>query len=130
MRKFIRPTNMALGAAAASAYSLGILADGVLWLAGQVAKDAAGAVVGIGDPAAQAEQVYENIKTLVEAAGGTMADVLFTRTYILDRAHRGPIAEVRKRYFPAPDYPCSTLLIVSGLADPNYLLEVEAVAQI
>jgi enamine deaminase RidA (YjgF/YER057c/UK114 family) len=130
VRAFLRPAGFSPEGPLAAGYSHAVLIDGLLLISGQVAKDPAGRTVGIGDPLAQAEQVYANLKAVVEHAGGSMADVVSTRTYLLDRAHRPLVASVRKRYFTAPDYPCNTLLIVAGLADPDFLLEVEAVADL
>jgi len=70
-------------------------------------------------------QVYENIKTVVEAAGGTMADIVDTTVILTDNRDKAAHTAVRKRYFQQP-YPCSTTLI-AGLS-PGYLIEVNAVA--
>ena len=100
----------------------------LVFISGMVARRPDGTVAGVGDVAAQTVQVCENVKAAVEAAGGTMADVVSTTTYITGRPQREVVTEVRHGYFPGPDHPCNTLLIVSGLGLPDYLVEIEAVA--
>jgi enamine deaminase RidA (YjgF/YER057c/UK114 family) len=99
-----------------------------LWIAGQVAVDADGAPVGIGDAERQAEQVWANLKAVLKAAGGGLADLVATNTYIVDRAYRDAATEARRRWLDGTTYPTNTLVIVDGLGRPEYLLEVSAVA--
>lgn len=98
-------------------------------ISGQVPQDSSGANVGTGDINRQADQVLANIKALVEAEGGTMADVCRMVIYTTDRAYFPAIMEARKRYFTAP-YPANTAVVVSGLASPDWLVEIEATAAI
>jgi enamine deaminase RidA (YjgF/YER057c/UK114 family) len=98
-------------------------------VSGQVPQDASGKNVGIGDIAVQADRVLASIKSLVEAEGGTMADVCRMVIYTTDRAHFPGIMEARKRYFKPP-YPANTAVVVSGLASPDWLVEIEATAVI
>lgn len=100
-----------------------------LYIAGQVSVDAQGQIVGVGDVAAQTAQIFENLRVLLAANGATFADLVKTNTYILDMAHRGTIAEVRNRYLTT-EPPTSTLVAVSQLAQPEWLIEVEAVAAV
>jgi 2-iminobutanoate/2-iminopropanoate deaminase len=65
-----------------------------------------------------------------EAAGGTLEDIIDVKLYILDRENRMTLNAIRKRYHPGPNFPCSTMLIVKGLANPDFLLEIAAVAYI
>jgi enamine deaminase RidA (YjgF/YER057c/UK114 family) len=116
-------------AATRSGYGPAVRSGDLVFISGMTARKG-GEVVGKGDFQAQAAQVYDNIKTAVEHAGGTLADVILLRIYLVDRAHRPAHSAVRGRYFPGPDFPCSTLLIISGLADPDFLIEVEAIAHI
>lgn len=127
--EFLKPPGLT-EAATASGYGPMARSGDLVFISGMTARNPQGVTVGKGDPEAQAVQVYENIKTCVEAAGGTLGDVISMRTYLVDRAHRPAHSKVRRRYFPGPNFPCSTLLIVAGLADPDYLLEVEAIASI
>jgi enamine deaminase RidA (YjgF/YER057c/UK114 family) len=130
LRQSYKPAGLSLPHAAQAAYDYAVRAGDMVYISGQVARDANGAPVGVGDFEAQAVQVFENLKIVLASAGGTLADVVDTRMYILDRANRVTLNEVRRRYYPGPDFPCSTLLIVAGLAHPDLLLEIEAVAYI
>ena len=101
----------------------------VLHIAGQVAQDATGALVGKDDIRAQTRQVLENIRTVLAAAGGTMDDVARVTVYVTDMSGLGQIHEVRGQYFRRP-YPASTLVEVKRLVKPDYLIEIDAVAVI
>lgn len=110
-------------------FSHGVVIEGasrVLYVAGQVALDENGELVGRGDPAAQATQALTNLSRIVVAAGGSMADVAKTSLFLVDLDHRGPVGEVRRRFFPG-DPPANTLLVVSSLAEPDFLVEIEAI---
>jgi len=97
-------------------------------VSGQIAvRD--GELVGAGDMAAQAEVCYERIAAIVEAAGGTMANLVETRTYLLDIGRLGEIAAIRHRHLADPP-PTSTAVEISGLAVPGALVEIAAVAVI
>jgi 2-iminobutanoate/2-iminopropanoate deaminase len=110
-------------------YTHGILNQGgkLLFIAGQTASDKDGNVVGKGDIKAQATQVFANLKTVLKAAGGTMDDLVMTTTYIVDREYREGYNEVRKGLYKK-DPPTSTLVIVKGLAHPDYLIEIAGIA--
>jgi 2-iminobutanoate/2-iminopropanoate deaminase len=100
----------------------------MLHFTGQVAQGMPdGRTVGKGDIAAQATQAFENMKNLVESAGGTMADICKMRVYLTTRDHLAPVKEVRRRYFREL-FPATTVLQVAGLDDPDWLIEVEATA--
>jgi enamine deaminase RidA (YjgF/YER057c/UK114 family) len=101
----------------------------MIHISGQVPQDPSGKNIGIGDINAQADRVLASIKALVEAEGGTMADVCRMVIYTTDRSHFPGIMEARKRYFQAP-YPANTAVVVSGLASPDWLVEIEATAVI
>jgi enamine deaminase RidA (YjgF/YER057c/UK114 family) len=98
-----------------------------LYISGQLALDPAGVLVGEGDAEAQAEQCYRNVKTIVEHFGGTMDDVVKITQYITDLAYRPLVARPRDRYLGTPG-PSSTLVVITGLAIPECLVEIEAVA--
>jgi enamine deaminase RidA (YjgF/YER057c/UK114 family) len=102
----------------------------LIFIAGQTAANAAGEVVGEGDLEAQAVQVYENLKTCLEAAGATFADVTKTTTFIVDYTpeKRGVLAAIRQRYYGADNAPASTLVGVQALARPEFMIEIEATA--
>jgi len=112
----------------AAAFSQAVRAGNQLWIAGQIPIDETGATVGLGDPAAQAEQVWRNMAAVLEAAGGDLGDLVATTTWLTDRAWREPITAVRRRWLQGPTYPTNTLVIIDGLARPEYLIEISAVA--
>ena len=110
-------------------YSQGILNSGgkLLFIAGQTASDKDGNVVGKGDIRAQTEQVFANLKAVLKASGGTLDNLVMTTTYITDREYREGYNEVRRgQYKKMP--PTSTLVIVKGLAHPDYLIEIAGIA--
>ena len=107
-------------------------ASELLFLAGQVAVDVDGGLVGEGDAAAQTRQVFENIGKVLRSAGATFGDVVALTTYVVGRESVEPYtsarAEVFDEMFPGEQYPPNTLLVISGLAREEYLVEVTAVA--
>lgn len=100
-----------------------------VYVSGQVAADSAGNVVGVGDYIAQTEQAYENLRVALAAAGATFADVTKMTVYVvgLTPPVRASIGPVRAKFFTTAP-PASTLVGVSALADPGWLIEVEAIA--
>jgi len=113
---------------AGKTYSHGVIVETgrTLYVAGQTARDAQGNVVCKGDAAGQTRQVLENMKRVIEGAGGRMEDVAKTTVYITDIKYREAVGQVRQEYFKS-DRPASTLLVVAGLADPAFLVEIEAI---
>jgi enamine deaminase RidA (YjgF/YER057c/UK114 family) len=110
-------------------YSQGILTESgrLLFIAGQTASDKDGNVVGKGDIEAQATQVFKNIAAVLDEAGGSFDNLVMTTTYITDRKYREGYNRVRQQY-DKKESPTSTLVIVSGLANPDYLIEIAGVA--
>ncbi len=107
-------------------YSQVVRAGNTVYLAGQTSLDAEGRLVGKDDIEAQAVQVFENLRIALASVGASFEDVVQTRTYITDLSYREAMGRVRQRYFQGPP-PASTLLVVKGLASPDYLIEVDAV---
>jgi len=108
-------------------YSHGIIVSGrILFVAGQTALDESGNLVGGEDAAAQARQVLSNLQRVIESAGGRMEDVARTTLYMTRLEDRGPVGEVRREFFPSPP-PANTLLVVSSLAHPDFLVEIDAI---
>lgn len=107
-----------------------ILAGQTVYVAGQVALDAAGSLVGRGDFRAQAQQVFENLKAALAAAGANFSHVVKLNIYLLDRTNLPILREVRDQYVNTSAPPASTLVEVRGLAQEEFLLEVEAIASI
>ena len=112
-----------------SHYTDAVRAGNLLFVSGCVSVDAEGAVVGVGDVVAQARQVFENIRLCLAAAGATFADVVKVTTFLTDIADRARINPVRQEFF-GDARPASTLVEVSALVLPEFLIEVEAVAVI
>ena len=110
-------------------YSQGILVEGgkLLFIAGQTASDRDGNVVGKGDIEAQTHQVFKNLSAVLKEAGGSLENLVTTTTYITDREYREGYNRVRMQYYKT-NPPTSTLVIVKGLAHPDYLIEINGVA--
>ena len=98
-----------------------------IYVSGQVSRDKDGNTVGKGDFAAQAEQVYSNVQTVLAGAGATMQDVVKMNTYLTRQQDLQTNWEIRKRYYTG-EPPAATLVFVSALADPDLLIEVEVIA--
>jgi enamine deaminase RidA (YjgF/YER057c/UK114 family) len=114
---------------AGKTYSHGIIVKGAgrtLYVAGQTSRDARGNVVFKGDAAGQTRQVLENMKKVVEGAGGRMEDIAKTTVYITDIKDRDAVGRVRQEFFKG-DPPANTLVVISALADPAFLVEIEAI---
>ena len=101
----------------------------LVFISGMVAKGADGKVVGIGDIEAQTRQVCDNVKAAVEAAGGTMDDICRVDVYVRNMEHFDKIHKVRREYFKAPP-PASTMVEVTKMTSPDYLIEISAIALI
>jgi enamine deaminase RidA (YjgF/YER057c/UK114 family) len=100
----------------------------IVYIAGQLALDRTGSLVGAGDFRAQAVQVFENLKLALAAVGAGWSDVVKINSYVLDMGHRPIFREVRDRYVNVKAPPASTLVGVTALAIPGALLEIEATA--
>ena len=98
-----------------------------VFVAGQLARDPDGNCVGKGDMRAQIQQVGENIKTCLAAAGASLADIVKTNTYVTDFDEFQKHGDMRLRYF-GPATPTSTTAEVRRLAHPDFTIEVEAIA--
>ncbi len=109
-------------------YSPGTLADGVVYVSGTLALDKDTNVVHVGDAAKQTEYVLEQIKSVIETAGGTMADVTFNQIFLTDWKNYGAINAVYAEYFPG-DKP-ARYCIQCGLVRPDALVEIATTAHI
>jgi enamine deaminase RidA (YjgF/YER057c/UK114 family) len=98
-----------------------------VYIAGQVAFDSTGNVVGGGNFSAQAEQVFTNLRRALASVGGSFSDVVKTTTLITDVKNVPALREIRTRYLDPGQTPANTL-IVAQLVRPELLLEIEAVA--
>lgn len=103
-----------------------------VYIAGQVSIDEHGALVGAGDLAAQTTQVMRNVGLALAAAGASYADIVKITTYVVNYRpeHRPIIGAARASFFPGMPPPASTLVGVSALAMPEWLIEIEAIATI
>ena len=108
-------------------YSHAIQVGNLLFIAGQVALDPNGKLIGKRDSAAQTRQAMENIQALLEAAGATFDNVVKLNVYVLNMADREAMGKARSPFLKPP-YPTSTLVEVRQLANPDFLVEIEAVA--
>ena len=115
-------------------YSAGMAAGpgSLVFVAGQVAMDAEGRVVGEGDVAAQAEQVFRNLQAVLAEAACGLKDVVKFTTFLVRNEDWAPFGEWRRReygrLFPDGVYPPNTGMVVTALARPELLLEIEAIA--
>jgi reactive intermediate/imine deaminase len=107
--------------------ALAVQASRWVFVAGQVPVDAEGRIVGPGDPRAQIRQAFANVQALVEAAGGSLANVVELTIYLRDMAHRPLVTDVRHELLRLP-YPATTMVEVSRLAADDWLVEISAVA--
>jgi 2-iminobutanoate/2-iminopropanoate deaminase len=108
--------------------AIGIEAKGKLvFISGMTSRRPDGSIAGIGDIEAQTKQVCENIKSAVEAAGGTMDDVARVDVYVRNIEHFDKIHKVRREYFKTPP-PASTMVEVTKMVSPDYLIEINAIA--
>ncbi len=106
-----------------------IAPDGrTVYIAGQVAFDSTGKVVGEGDFAAQANQVFRNLQHALESVGGSMAELVKTTTFITDVRHVPALRDIRATYLSRTQPPANTLVAVSSLARPELLIEIEGIA--
>ena len=100
----------------------------IIYVAGQVALDRSGKVVGEGDMRAQAQQTFENLKAALEASGAKFENVVKLNYYVSDIAQLSVVREVRDKFINAVNPPASTAVEVKRLFREPFLIEVEAVA--
>lgn len=130
-RQIINPSELAKP----RGFSHGIVVEGgrLLMLAGQDASDGEGRIVAPGDLIAQYEQVIKNLKTVVEAAGGELQDIVKLNIYVTDcaayRAQLKPLGEIYRAYF-GRHYPAMALFEIKGLFNPAAMIEMEGVAHL
>ncbi|MFM9107393.1 MAG: RidA family protein [Chloroflexota bacterium] len=97
-------------------------------VSGQIPLDAAGALVGRGDPAAQVRQAFANVGRALEAAGAGFGDVVKVQVFLTDMAHLAVLRQVRAEFIDPERPPAMTTVQVAGLVDPEMIVEVDAVA--
>ncbi|MFI1375427.1 RidA family protein [Streptomyces longwoodensis] len=126
-----RPTRIPApeGVAPAAQYAHVVTATGrLVAVSGQLPLDEHGVLVGEGNPAAQARQVFENLRRCLAAAGATFDDVVKLTYFVTDMAHLPAVREARAAHVPDERLPASSAVQVAALVRPEFLLEVEALA--
>jgi len=130
-RSFVEPEGVAPPAGKYS-HAVRVRGGEMLFIAGQIATDVDGNLVGAGDAAAQTRQIFANIDNVLKGAGGSFADVVEFTYYLAGRATVQPFLEARSEVFdevfPTGKYPTATLLVVDGLVREDLLLEISALA--
>jgi enamine deaminase RidA (YjgF/YER057c/UK114 family) len=101
--------------------------DKTLYIAGQVARNVQGKLVGKGDVEAQARQVYTNLRNILEEAGGGLRNIVKTTTILTHYGNVEGYRKIRNEFF-GDIMPPNTLLIIESLASPDFMIEVEAIA--
>ncbi|MES2750559.1 MAG: pyrimidine utilization protein C [Pseudomonadota bacterium] len=109
-------------------YSPGVVADNILYVSGVLAMDASGKTVGVGDATAQTRAVLESIKSIVETAGGTMADVTMNSIFLKDLSDYAAMNAVYKEFFPS-EFP-ARYCIRADLVKPEFLVEIASIAHL
>lgn len=99
----------------------------LVFISGMTARKPDGSIAGVGDIEVQTRQVCENIKAAVEAAGGSMDDICRVDVYVRNMEHFDKIHKVRQQYFKPP-LPASTMVEVTKMVSPDYLIEINALA--
>ncbi len=108
-------------------YSHVVRAGNTLYISGQVAMDKAGQIVGKGDFEAQGRQAYGNLQRVLQDAGADMKHLVKVNMYLTDGRFAEPNRKLRQEFFKPP-LPAMTLVVVEGLAAPDYLIEIEGIA--
>ena len=108
-------------------YSHVAKAGNTLYIAGQIAKDLEGNLVGKGDFESQVRQVFTNLKNIMEEAGGRMQNIAKMTTFLTHYNYIETYRSVRDEFFQEP-YPANTLLFIESLALPDFMVEIEATA--
>jgi enamine deaminase RidA (YjgF/YER057c/UK114 family) len=126
--RFINPTTLAT----APGYTqvVEVTHGRTIFIAGQIALDQSGKIVGQHDFRAQTQQVFENLKVALEAVGADFTCVVKLNIYVVDISQLPTLREVRDHYVNTQNPPASTLVEVRKLAREEFLLEVEAVAHL
>jgi enamine deaminase RidA (YjgF/YER057c/UK114 family) len=105
-----------------------VVAGDTIYLRGQIGQDLdTSESVGVGDVEAQAEQAMKNIKQLLEEAGGTLEQIVKVTVYLVDPRYRETVYRVMGRWLKGV-HPVSTGIVVTALARPEWLVEIDAIA--
>jgi enamine deaminase RidA (YjgF/YER057c/UK114 family) len=132
-KEFLSPKTLIPPGAAGYSHVAKVNRGAIVYISGQVPSDASGKLVGEGDFEAQVEQIFRNLKAAVEAAGGTMADIVKLNYFLVaevDQAVVPKLRPIRDRYIDVENPPASTFVVVSRLMRQGWMIEIEAVAAI
>ena len=132
-KEFINPPTLIAPGPAGYSHIAKINHGTIVYLSGQVPCDASGQLIGEGDFEAQVEQIFANLKIAVEAAGGTMADIVKLNYFLVPEVEQASVPKlrpIRDRYINTENPPASTFVVVSRLMRPGWMIEIEAVAAI
>ena len=106
-----------------------VVAGNTVYVRGQVGTDFDGNLVGLGDAAAQANQAMKNVDQLLKEAGSDLSHIVKTTTYITDPRHREPVYREVGKWLKGV-FPISTGIVVAGLGQANWLMEIDVIAVI
>jgi len=124
--QYLNPDTMAKS----RGYTQVVKTGNTVYIAGQVSVTSDGNVVGKGEPEAQVRQVWRNLEAAVASAGGSLQNIVKTTTYITSIDYAAAVRQVRDELFRSLHPPTSTLLVISELASPDFMVEIEAIAVI
>jgi enamine deaminase RidA (YjgF/YER057c/UK114 family) len=127
-REYINPPELA--PPPVGLYNHIVKVGSTVYISGQVPRGLDGKAMHPGDAAAQIRQVWTNLEIAMKAAGGALSDIVKTTTYVVGAENLPKIREARMSILPEQGRPTSTTVVVAGLADPDFLVEVEAVAEL
>ncbi|HIN04841.1 MAG TPA: RidA family protein [Dehalococcoidia bacterium] len=125
-REFLNPEGMATPPS--NIYHHVVKVGNTVYIAGQLARDLEGRAMYPGDAEAQTRQAWANLEIAVKAAGGALTDIVKTNTYVVGAENLPKVRAARLAVQPPERPPTSTTVVVAGLADPELLVEVEAIA--
>jgi len=123
MKKIVSPKELPKP----TGYSQAVRVGNLLFISGQIAENAKGEIVGKGDFERQARQVFENLRAILNAEGGSLDDLVKITVHLTDMKNLAKFREARSDYFKK-DYPASTLVAVKGLIMKELMIEIDAVA--
>ncbi len=124
MTSIVRAVNPEVSEPPAGTWSNCLVAGGIAYIAGMTSRG-----ITDGDEYTQAKAIFGKIRHLVEAAGGSMADVVKVTIFVTDITQRERVWQARREFFTG-NFPASTLVQVAALADPSLKVEIDAVAHI
>jgi 2-iminobutanoate/2-iminopropanoate deaminase len=127
-RQTLRPANLSFQPRPEYPYSPGTRGGRFVYTAGQVAWNERAELVGLGDPTAQARQVLSNVESILREGGATLGDVLKCNVYLADIRYFEAMNKVFAEFFPE-DPPARTT-VQAALAEPEMLVEIEAIAYV